>query len=298
MDLLRRWQVGGRPIAILGHGRSGTSWVGKVVSAARRVLYYFEPLHPDQAGTEGLANWFRYAHPGNDDEALAKAFDPVFAGLPSPAKAWNRNDWHRWLPGYRVAVKEVAALMAAEWLAERYDPQMVFIVRHPCAVILSELRQGTPAERSLAALLAQEELVAAHLRPYVKRLREASGDIEQLAAVWAARHRVVADGLAKHPTWHVVYYEALCADPVGEFKQLFASLGLRWSRAMEAYVAGHSFGHDDGMYATRKISRYQIDKWQGQMRAQDEDRVREMTQSLRIPFYKEQEAWTLSSFLA
>lgn len=272
--------------------------MGRIISAARRVLYYFEPLHPSRTGDDRLAGWFRYARPGDEDEAMARAFDPVFAGQESPARAWNRSAWHRWLPGYRVAVKDVAALMAAEWLAERYDPQVVFVVRHPCAVILSELQQGTPAEQSLATVLAQEKLVADHLAAYASSLERAGSEIEKLAAVWAARHRVVANGLQRHPEWQVVYYEDLCADPLVQFRRLFADLDLRWSNALAAYVTGHSETDEVGMYATRKVSRRQIDKWKALMSTKDIERVRHITRALGIPFYQDQDAWTLTRFLA
>lgn len=295
--LLRRWQVGRRPILILGHGRSGTTWVGKVISAARRVLYYFEPLHPARSGTADLLNWFRYARPGDEDEAMAETFDPIFAGLSSPAKAWNRSGLHRWIPGYRVAVKDVASVMAVEWLAHRYGPKVVLIVRHPGAVILSELRQGTPAGQSLAAILTQKQVIEYHLKPYVGILKEAKSEIEQLAAVWAARHRVVADGLQRHPEWLVVCYENLCADPVGQFRELFAALDLRWSRAMETYVNRHSTVAGEGAYSIQRVSNRQIDEWRGRMADRDVAQVQEITRALEIPFYGQRDEWTLAKFL-
>ena len=295
--LLARWQVGRRPILILGHGRSGTSWIGNIIAAARRVLYYFEPLHPSNLGGRDLSNWFRYARPGDTDAALASAYDPIFAGLNSPAKAWNRHSWHRWLPGYRVVVKDVAVLMAAEWLYDRYRPLMLFVVRHPCAVVLSELDQGTPPERSLEAIVRQADLVNDHLSGYVPDLAEVDGAVGSLAAVWAARHRVVANGLVRYPEWKVICYEALCADPRGQFKQLFEALGLRWSKAMSEYVERRSSVDLPGKYSGRRVSRQQIDKWKGQMDLADVQRIRQITTALNVPFYASDEAWTLAKYL-
>jgi hypothetical protein len=297
MGVARRWQVGRQPILILGHGRSGTSWVGQIISAARRVLYYFEPMHPRALGSRELSNWFRYARPEDRDEALERVFDPVFAGLPTPSKAWNRGGWHRWVPGYRIAVKDVASLMAAEWLYERYQPQMVLIVRHPCPVILSELKQGVSGKESLATLLDSSDLVSDHLRSYVSFLKQATGEIEQLGAVWAARHRVIANALEKNPQWRIVYYEALCADPERQFEELIRALGLRWSRTMAAYVEWHSSGDATGMYSTRRVSRRRIDSWMERMSTHDVERVRRIVSTLSIPFYQERTDWTLARFL-
>jgi hypothetical protein len=164
-------------------------------------------------------------------------------------------------------------------------------------VILSELRQGTPAEQSLAAVLAQERLVADHLAAYASSLERTESEIEKLAAVWAARHRVVANGLQRHPEWQVVYYEDLCADPVRRFRQLFAGLDLRWSRAMETYVEQRSLVDGDGRYSTQRVSYQQIDQWKSEVGEKEVARVREITKSFDLPFYEQQDEWTLAAFL-
>jgi hypothetical protein len=261
------------------------------------VLYYFEPMHPVNDGDADLTNWFQYARPGQENSVLAKAFDPLFAGLPSPARAWNRAGWHRWVPGYRVVVKDVAAFMAAEWLYERYRPHMLFVVRHPCAVILSEARQGTPAQESLRTILSDEALVEDHLKDYIADLTEAQGQLETLAAVWAARHRVLANGLKKHPEWQVIHYEALCANPGLHFRRVFESVGLRWSSAMADFVDDHSRLEIAGRYSGRRVSARQIDRWKAELDVAEEERVRQICQALEIPFYAAEEEWSLKPFL-
>jgi hypothetical protein len=52
------------------------------------------------------------------------------------------------------------------------------------------------------------------------------------------------------------------------------------------------------MYATRKVSRRQIDKWKALMSTKDIERVGHITRALGIPFYQDQDAWTLTRFLA
>lgn len=125
---LRLWQVGRRPILILGHGRSGTTWVGNVFATGRRVLYTFEPASP--TADQPFDQWFAYARPDQPAPALAQTFDPAFWGLPGRRK-WRRAFWHRLLPGYRLVIKDVASLMCAEWLVQRYQPALLLVIRHP-----------------------------------------------------------------------------------------------------------------------------------------------------------------------
>jgi hypothetical protein len=151
VKFLNYWQVGARPGLIVGHGRSGTTWVGNVAAKARRVLYYFEPAAPNISGTGGLETWFRYISPGDPDPEFEAIFDPVFRGLPPTGRRWRRAPFHRLIPGYRLVVKEVAALLSTAWLTERYRPNVTVLLRHPCPTILSELRRDVPAEASRSA---------------------------------------------------------------------------------------------------------------------------------------------------
>ena len=291
--LLEKWQVGGEPILIIGHGRSGTTWVGNILSAARRVLYYFEPCHPTVSGQGGFDIWFRYIRPGEHDELFERILDPVFRGLPAPSRRWNRVHWHRWLPGYRITLKEVASLMAVEWLYERYNPAVLVVVRHQCSVILSELRQGTPVDRSMQELFKQPTLFEDHLAPYRVMMESVSTPIEILAAIWGARHRVVANALLRHPEWRVTFYEELCADPEGEFKQLIRHFGLPWTNSMEQFVIEQSTSHVPGFYSAKRVSASQIGRWKELLSEGQIGAIKRVIEAFGLPFYQSELDWML-----
>lgn len=294
---LQKYQVGKRPILISGHGRSGTTWVGSVVSAARRVLYYFEPCHPYHTGQEDFSVWFKYQRPGQRDVYLESIFDPVFQGTVASSRRWDRADWHRLIPGYRVVVKDVATFLALGWLSERYQPHVLVVIRHPCPVILSELRQGTSAAQSHKTLLAQQDLIEDHLGPYCNLLRSASTPYEVLGAIWGARHRVLVNLMIEHPAWHVVLYEDLCARPVETFQQLFADLHLSWTAAMQEYIVASSTTQTPGMYTTKRVSAVQPVRWKYQMDQSQVEAVRRYVESFELPFYASSNDWELGGEL-
>ncbi|MCI0394404.1 MAG: sulfotransferase [Chloroflexi bacterium] len=290
LGLLNKWQVGRRPLLIAGHGRSGTTWVGNVFATARRALYCFEPGSPVIMGHGGAETWFRYLQPGDHDRLFEQAFDAAFRGLPY-GRRWRRAAWHRLLPGYRIVVKEVAAFMCLEWLAGRYDPAVLVVIRHPCPTILSELKQGTDAERSRQAILHQSRLWAGPLEPYRAVLESAQTPLEILAAIWASRHRVLADALACHPEWQVVFYEALCAGPVAQFRHLFQAFGLAWTRQVEQYVIHSSTNHALGLYSGKRLSAGQADKWQREMTPTEIESIRCTVDAFALPFYRTTADW-------
>jgi hypothetical protein len=279
---------------IAGHGRSGTTWVGNIIANARRVLYCFEPGSPVVTG-EGDSNiWFRYLQPGDPDKLFQQLFDTAFEGLPY-GRRWRRAAWHRLLPGYRIVVKEVAAFMCLEWLAERYDPAVLVVIRHPCPTILSELSQGTDSEQSRLSLLRQSRLWDSDLEPYRGVLEAAHSPLEILAAIWSVRHRVLANAQARHPEWRLVFYEDLCTEPVLQFSNLFRELGLPWTQDVEKYVIHSSTTQSPGQYSGRRLSTHQLHKWQQEMTIGEIESVRLTVEQFDLPFYRAEADWVIGN---
>lgn len=262
-----------------------------MLARAPHALYYFEPCgRPiNKEGQPG--GWFRYLRPGQSDEQVEQACDAAFGGLPFPDRRWQRGAWRRLVPGYRIVVKDVATLMATEWVAQRYRPHVLVVVRHPCAVVLSALRQGIVAEPYMAALHRNVELRQDYLNRYHDVIRTAATPVQVLGAIWAVCHRVLGDGLSRHADWAVVNYEALCAEPVGEFRAIFSLLGLHWNRAVEEYVIRSSSRHVPGLYSGVRVSSQQIGKWRTEIEKSDLEVIRHYVRAFDLPFYRSDEDW-------
>lgn len=293
---LDKWQVGRRPLLIGGHGRSGTTWVGNVFATSSRALYCFEPGNPAVSERGESDVWFRYLRPGERDPLFEELFDTAFRGLPYNRR-WRRAAWHRLVPGYRMVVKEVAAFMCLEWLAARYDPAVLVVIRHPCPTILSELAQGTDPQQSRQALLRQNRLWEGEAARYRALLEAAETGIEILAVIWAVRVHVLAGALARHPEWQVVQYEMLCAEPVAQFRKLFDALGLAWTAAVEQYVIQSSTSHKPGHYSGVRLSAQQPDKWRQELEPQAIEAVRRQVELFDLPFYRSTADWATSDSL-
>ena len=294
--LLKRWQVGKRPIFIVGHGRSGTTWVGRTLAVADRAIYYYEPCSPVITGHGGLDTWFRYLRIGERDALFVHAFDSVFGGLPF-GYGWHWGFHNRLWPNYQIIVKDVASLMSLEWVAERYDPAMMIILRHPCATILSEIDKETPVEYSREILLKQPNLFEDHLEPYRGHIENAHTPLEILATVWAARYRVVANALVKHPEWPVLYYEDVCSDPLPEFMRIFDYFDLSWTVRVEEHIKKTSTTEVPGRYSGVRVSAKQLDKWKAKMTQEQVDTVRRCVEVFDLPFYQEAEHWNINLVL-
>jgi hypothetical protein len=68
-------------------------------------------------------------------------------------------------------------------------------------------------------------------------------------------HRVLADMADRSDRLHVVRYEDLCADPVGEFERLFTCLGVELNDAARTEIVRGTEGNSKNQSHAWRVSR-------------------------------------------
>lgn len=293
-------RTSGRPILLVGNGRSGTSWMGQTLGWAERVLYYREPCHPYRNGIHDDAEankiWARYLRPGDSDPffetKLGKAFEGHFwQGSGHPPRAFARRIASR----PRVLVKEVASFLSAEWVARKWDPAMVVIFRHPGAYAVSVRRMNHP-EREIARLrlmCSDARLVEDHIGDLAAPLSEIDDPMEASLATWGIRTRAALASLARNPEWIRVHYEEVAADPVPSFAALYDRLGLSWSESVADRIRAKTTSQADGQFSTARVSQDRVDAWRKELDAAQAARLRRVIELFELPIYSTASDWTL-----
>lgn len=290
--VIRRRQCGSRPLLIIGHGRSGTSWVGSVFAKAAGVLYYMEPCNPTVNRIGNFGSWFTYLRPGDRDEVFEHIYDRAFSGLLIPGCRWGwKRHFARMFGDYRVVVKEVASIMAFDWVADRYDPDALIIIRHPCGVVSSELEKRTDASRQKRSLLEQTNLLRALDSRHISLLRDVNTPLEIFAATWGLRHLILHRALETHTETPVVSYESLCGDPKGTFASLFDRFGFELSDDVLRHIALSTTTAVPGTYSTRRNTAEQINKWKRRLKSGEIDRIRRLVEMFDLPYYANDIDW-------
>ena len=285
--------MGNRAIFITGHGRSGTTWIGSTFEQAPGILYYGEPCNPKVVKGGNYSYWFRYVRPDGSDPYFESCLDRAFKGLITDGSYWLRQPYRRFLPGHRVVIKEVASLMLLEWVYKRYQPEILFVLRHPCAVALSERNKSTSAERPIKEILKQPSLMEDHLNPYLTVLEKAKTPYEIFGALWGARNRVITDLMPKYPEWKIVFYEDLCSDPIKCFRELFDHFNLTWTVKVQKYINRTTIEKKPGKYSTYRVTKNQINKWKRKMTPSEIEQVRTFVEPFNLPFYNTDSDWSL-----
>ncbi|GGO18254.1 sulfotransferase domain-containing protein [Microbispora bryophytorum] len=237
------------PVLVTGLPRSGTSWVGRMLTASGRLVYVNEPLNPQRPPGRSpgvldasVTHRFQYICPGNETPWLA-AFSRTVAlrynwlaeirrnhgpgDLARMAKYGTAFTTGRLL-ARRALLDDPFALLSAEWFAGRLGCRVVVVVRDPVSFAGSWRRLGWRVD--VRELLGQPLLLRDH--PYVAELGALAGNrdvVTGAAMVWKVARRVTDTVARRAAGIKVVRYEDLCAAPLDGFRDLYDWCGLPWT---------------------------------------------------------------------
>jgi hypothetical protein len=254
--------------AIIGPGRSGTTWAGSIIDSCPDVIYRFEPFHRMSARDVTFRSWFsrlkeERATEGDLPELyeLLRRADPLvnkapfFANKSYPQKTAGRDLlWPaariappaRWLyrrissppPGPPIVFKEVTFIKPIKGLLHKLRIPVVYLVRHPCATVLSEIR-GMGRERNPARQRRLRQLLMEHAPDYVERFRaivDGTDVVSRTALLWRCEVESCASAVLGSERGMLLTYEQLAGDAYRESERMLSHLGLEYGPETARYL--------------------------------------------------------------
>jgi hypothetical protein len=301
-----------RPILVTGSHRSGTSWVGRMISQSGIVGEIWEPLNihnrPGICASD-FTVWYPYINKNNgylykkaiqdcllfkynycaELKALRSLKDIARMGKNITEFAMMRAQNRRPLQ------KDPMALFSVEWLARTFDMQVIVLIRHPAAFAgsLKKLNWQFP----FSHFLAQGELIADQLRNYetdiMRYAKKNQPLIAQANLLWNLIYSVVLGLQEKHPDWLFLRHEDLSHNPVREFKSIYEFLGLDFTpkiiEEIRAYAGKHNPKEQHCLRSLRRNSIENIRSWEKRLTPEEIAQTRRATEEIATYFYKEED---------
>jgi len=203
-----------KPILVTGSHRSGTTWVGRILSVSPDVGYIHEPFNPlHRRLNPGICKAkFKYQYTYVTEENEAKFYDDILAtikfrynllhqikvvikkrqGFRTLARQYIGFLTNRYIKHVRPLFKDPLALFSTEWLSKRFNMDVVILIRHPAAFVSSVKRMNWPAH-DFSQFLKQPLLVRDHLYPFEKEIKDLVKN----------EHDVIDEGIL---LWKLFYY--------------------------------------------------------------------------------------------
>ena len=211
---------------VAGVPRGGTTWMGELLGELDDCLQLWEPLNRSTlARIADLPFTWRQHIPADADWPEAEDFfRRLFGGRilhPLLLRPWDVP----LRPSARHLVKFCRANRLLPWLVRRLDLRPpVLLVRHPCAVVASQLRFGSWDLRDRPYRLPDGRYAEVYA-PYRERLERLETPEARLAATWSLDHLVPLSDPLNDRAWITVSYERLVREGETELKRVFDRLG-------------------------------------------------------------------------
>lgn len=271
---------GQRPVLVLGHHRSGTTWVGSILGAATgHVALPGELSNPSSGYRLGGQRLSPYVTPDRLDRPRTDAALDRLARRPHRSLFSRRGlgGWvvpRRW---HRVPVfKDPLGARIAGYLADALDARVVVVVRHPAATWMSLRRVGWDET------LPDREVIG-----------DAGGAGDELARfgdLWSTVYgELTAE--ATHRGWPVVRHEDLALDPTGAYAQLCARLGVPFDDQLQAQLRRTTGGaqttpSDQVVHQLERDSAAVVDAWRDRIGSDELARVETVTAPVASRWYR------------
>jgi Sulfotransferase family len=304
-----------RPILVTGGHRTGTTWVGKMLAAGGQAAYISEPLnvlHRPGLLNSSVKQWYTYICIENESEYL-----PAFQGaLSYRYHLWaaikslrSRRDVLRigrdagiYITGrlrrQRPLLKDPFAVFSIPWFIDRLGCQVVVTVRHPAAFASSLKRLGWNFD--FANLLAQPLLMRDLLESYRTEMEEVlktpDDVIAQASLLWRIVYQTVASYRERFPGIHLASHEDFSLQPVDCYRDLYAALGLDFTRRAEKIILSSSSSENPkeavkgAIHAVRLDSAANLNNWKHRLTPDEIERVCQLTAGAAAQYYPD-EGW-------
>ena len=296
-----------RPILVTGAHRSGTTWVGKMLALAPGVGYVHEPFNPRFSA--GRFDRYFTVVTRENEARYASELEHVLTFRyelgPRLRRRHRPKDVARTFRDFgrtqrvrrrhpRPLMKDPIALLSAEWLAQRFDMDVVVLIRHPAAFASSLKRLGW---RHSFANFLDDGRVPEVIEPYEEEIRAQArepGDLlSQAALLWRLLYNAVASFRERHEDWVFLRHEDVSLEPSGSFERLYERLGLELTETARAEIERASASGNPSALATPHAveldSAASLGRWRDELTPQEIETLRERTRDVWPRFYSDRD---------
>ncbi len=299
-----------RPVLVTGAHRSGTTWVGKMLTASKQAAYISEPLniyHRPGVMRTPTRHWYTYICPDNEQQYLPALLETLqfryhtWAELHSIRSKKDAlrmvRDWSIFTQG-RLSnqlplIKDPFAVFSAGWFAERLNCRVVITVRHPAGFASSLKRLDWPFE--FHDLLEQPLLMRDWLEQYREEMQRFPEDdlIGQSALLWRMIYQVVDGYQQRFPDFQIVRHEDLSLNPLDGFRDLYNALNLAFNDKAQTEIVQSSGTQNPSelskhaVHAYKLDSRANLDNWKRRLTTEEILRIRQITEEVARRYYPE-----------
>ena len=245
-------------IFVTGVIRSGTTFVGTVLSLPLEVDYIHEPFNP-QCGLSASDSWYPYLRNEPDTEAMQRyhnsiqsifSYDFTLRNKIPKEDPWLKRNLKRIVgsrgpfnlriaklnPFHQAAIiKDPIGNLLSEYLHTNFGVKPVIVIKHPLSFIPSIKKVNWyPNPHEIGD---QPHVIEDYFKDEPDFFsKQWSDPLLAAAAHWRVAYKVMLAQANKYPDWQVITHEELSQNPISTFSNLYEKLELPWSEQIERKI--------------------------------------------------------------
>lgn len=243
-----RWHLAHRiytpanTIALFTQPRSGSSWLAELLNHIPNSTILNEPLWRGHIQTHGIMPRqadgkvdeikkldFYFYQPIPEKAIWPEAeffFDKLFRGGVCKLGLYDLNDFRNLEKSNVFVIKFCYANLLFHWLIARFPIQPVVLLRHPCAVVTSQLHHYSWQMLKKQPFFALASFpYNSYYHQYLELLKEIHSPEGILAALWSINIKAIHQPHDHNKQWLTIAYEKLYLNAEEEITRLFSWLG-------------------------------------------------------------------------
>jgi len=290
-------------IAIFANPRGGSTWLGEILSRSiENSSLMLEPLYRGVYRTDGkmptgyksgtmtkeLDYW--YYQPILENEVWEESRD-FFKKLLNrellPLSMTYENRLSQIPTSTTFIYKFCYGNLLMPWLAEEFDLSCIFLIRHPGAVIASQLRHGSWSHlnsSSMYPFILPEFRNSNYFEKYTDILRKIKTPEENLAAMWAMSTLHIVGHPKNNVRWNTIAYEQLYDQPEETLENLFDRIGIKTPERILDLVKDPSKTTIRSSLESLK-DKSQLDKWRRGLSNDQVSRISNILEEFGVDYY-------------
>ncbi len=285
-------------LSVFASPRGGSTWLAETLKSLTNATLVWEPLfvynqykinnfnpfaYPERQKS-GMG-WHQYI-PEHEDWSDAKDFfDQLFSKKIVNLKLYRFNDLSKISKSETFIFKFCFGNNVLPWLVDKYEINPVLLVRHPCAVVASQLNYGawdwhkTNFKYNYNMVKFKE-----FYEPYREVLDTISCIEERLAAEWAMTVLTPIKNKKNDIKWVTSSYEDLLLNPNQVLSKIKDRYHLEWDeKKLDKIIQKQSFTKSSFENSSGKKNK--LESWKNNITSKQIDTIINFTQRLGVDFY-------------
>jgi len=216
---------------LTGDPRGGTTWLAEIIQSIPKTALVWEPLWLSQEKTFRNHNFsYRQFIPENAPELEIKSsFENLFSGKILNPFLCQFNSPTELKTAEQLLIKFCRANQLLPWLTRAFDFKYapIYIIRHPCAVIASQLKQGGWDHVSDKFHIPYDKPYPEFYSQHEDFLKKINSKIKVLAATWCLCNSVPLKHPKNNNNWITITYESLILEGEKQLKRIEKRWGIK-----------------------------------------------------------------------